>query len=254
VGAAGDHAGAASRPCLELTRIKEDTPMLGNLRRRLSYANLMATIAVFVALGGSSYAAVQLSKGSIGTTHLKNGAVSSKKVKNHSLLVRDFRPSQRALLRGPQGLQGPHGQQGPQGPQGQEGPQGQQGARGQQGDQGPQGIPGSARAYGEVRINGAGDFELAPGSTKGVVALGQGGGGNSAACIQLDSSIDADNAITIATPNTRHAGGQAFDTLVQVARPLAYCGGGLPNVVEVVTTEVKGPGTATKRAFVFAVM
>ena len=31
--------------------------MIEALRRRLSYANVMATLAVFIALGGSSYAA-----------------------------------------------------------------------------------------------------------------------------------------------------------------------------------------------------
>ncbi|MCA1679000.1 MAG: hypothetical protein LC777_08680 [Actinobacteria bacterium] len=30
------------------------------LRARLSYANIMATIAVFIALGGSSYAALRI--------------------------------------------------------------------------------------------------------------------------------------------------------------------------------------------------
>lgn len=50
--------------------------MFEKLRPRLTYANVMATIAVFVALGGSSYAAVQLSKGSVATKHLKNGAVT----------------------------------------------------------------------------------------------------------------------------------------------------------------------------------
>ena len=32
--------------------------MIQALRRRLSYANVMATLAVFIALGGSSYAAL----------------------------------------------------------------------------------------------------------------------------------------------------------------------------------------------------
>ena len=34
--------------------------MLSTLRARLTYANVMATIAVFVALGGSSYAAITI--------------------------------------------------------------------------------------------------------------------------------------------------------------------------------------------------
>jgi hypothetical protein len=92
--------------------------------RRPSPAMLVALLALFVALGGSSYAALQLPKGSVGTKQLKNGAVTSPKVKNNSLLVRDFKASQRARLQGPQGARGPQGAQGPQGPQG---PQGQVG-------------------------------------------------------------------------------------------------------------------------------
>jgi hypothetical protein len=46
------------------------------LRRRLTYANLMATLAVFIALGGSSYAAL---------------TVTGRDVKNGSLTFRDLR-------------------------------------------------------------------------------------------------------------------------------------------------------------------
>jgi hypothetical protein len=53
-----------------------------NLRARLTYANVMATIAVFVALGGASYAATQLPKNSVGTKQLKKNAVTTAKIKN----------------------------------------------------------------------------------------------------------------------------------------------------------------------------
>ncbi len=36
------------------------------LSDRLSYANVVASVALFVALGGTSYAAVSLSRGSVG--------------------------------------------------------------------------------------------------------------------------------------------------------------------------------------------
>src|SRR5262245_58316869 len=45
----------------------------------------MATIAVFIARGGASYAATQLPKNSVGTNQLKNSAVTGAKVKNQSL-------------------------------------------------------------------------------------------------------------------------------------------------------------------------
>ena len=49
---------------------------------RLTYANVMATIAVFIALGGASYAATQLPKNSVGSKQLKRNAVTTAKIKN----------------------------------------------------------------------------------------------------------------------------------------------------------------------------
>jgi hypothetical protein len=52
------------------------------MRLRLTYANVMATIAVFIALGGASYAAITVPKNSVGTKELKNNAVTTAKIKN----------------------------------------------------------------------------------------------------------------------------------------------------------------------------
>lgn len=54
------------------------------IRSRLSYANVMATIALFVALGGSSYAALR-----IGSADIVDGSVRSADVKDESLRGRD---------------------------------------------------------------------------------------------------------------------------------------------------------------------
>jgi hypothetical protein len=104
--------------------------------RKPTPSMLIALLALFVALGGSSYAALQLPRGSVGTKQLKNNAVTSPKVKNNSLLVRDFRASQRSLLRGPAGARGPQGAQGLPGPAG------------------ASGAPGSALAFAHVNANG----------------------------------------------------------------------------------------------------
>jgi hypothetical protein len=40
---------------------------MARIRSCLSYANVMATIALFLDLGGGAYAALQLPKGSVGT-------------------------------------------------------------------------------------------------------------------------------------------------------------------------------------------
>lgn len=60
------------------------------LRRHFSYANVMASIAVFVALGGVSYAAATINggkiiSGTVGAGKLKNGTLTSAQVKQNAL-------------------------------------------------------------------------------------------------------------------------------------------------------------------------
>jgi hypothetical protein len=52
--------------------------------------NLVGYIALFVALGGTSYAAISIPAGSVGTTQLRNGAVTSKKIANGSVTPARF--------------------------------------------------------------------------------------------------------------------------------------------------------------------
>jgi hypothetical protein len=86
--------------------------MIEWLRQRLTYANVIATLALFIALGGSSYAALTLPKNSVGTKQLRSGAVRSSDVKNGSLQVRDM---SRRALRSLAGRPGPAGPPGPAG-------------------------------------------------------------------------------------------------------------------------------------------
>jgi hypothetical protein len=102
--------------------------MIGSIRWRLTFANVTSLIALFVALGGSSYAALQLPNNSVGGKQLKKNAVTSPKVKPGSLLLSDFRRSQHSALRGPQGVPGAPGPQGIQGPKGDNGDPGAPGA------------------------------------------------------------------------------------------------------------------------------
>jgi hypothetical protein len=94
---------------------------------RPSPAMVVACVALTVALGGTSVAAVeQLRRNSVGSAQLRagavtnpkirNNAVTSAKVRNRSLLRADFAPGQ--LPAGPTGPQGPAGPQGAAGPQG----------------------------------------------------------------------------------------------------------------------------------------
>jgi hypothetical protein len=85
--------------------------------RKPSPATVIACIALFVALGGTSVAAVTLAKNSVLSKHIKNGqvktadlgasAVNSAKVGDGSLLAQDFAAGQ--LAAGPAGPPGPPG-------------------------------------------------------------------------------------------------------------------------------------------------
>lgn len=89
------------------------------LRRHLTFANVVACLALFIALGGASYAAFKLPKNSVGTKQLKNGAVTGAKVKRGSLTAKNFKKGQLpAGPVGPRGAVGPQGAPGPQGPAG----------------------------------------------------------------------------------------------------------------------------------------
>jgi hypothetical protein len=79
--------------------------MFHALRLRLTYANLMATFAVFMALGGVSYAAIKIPSNSVGSKQLKKGAVTKAKLSSHTLKA----------LSGKRGRTGATGPQGPKG-------------------------------------------------------------------------------------------------------------------------------------------
>jgi hypothetical protein len=54
------------------------------LRKRLTYANVMSSIAVFLVLGGAAVAA-GLAKNSVGSKQLKKNAVTTAKIKNNAV-------------------------------------------------------------------------------------------------------------------------------------------------------------------------
>jgi hypothetical protein len=80
-------------------------------------------LALFVALGGTSYAAATLSANSVGSRELKNNAVGASEIKNGSIMKRDLREQlYESLSSGGTGPAGPQGPPGPAGPA--EGPAG----------------------------------------------------------------------------------------------------------------------------------
>ena len=91
--------------------------MTGKVRAKLTYANVMATVAVFLALGGGAIAATHLGKNVIGTKQIKNNAVNGAKIQDNavngakvqdqSLTAADISPS--SLNFAPAGLLGSPG-------------------------------------------------------------------------------------------------------------------------------------------------
>ena len=120
--------------------------MLARLRSKLTYANVIASIALFVALGGVSWAAVTLPANSVGKRQLKRSAVTSAKVANGSLTAKDFAagqlPAGRQGATGAAGERGPSGSAGPKGDRGETGSAGTKGEKGDRGDTGPAGASG----------------------------------------------------------------------------------------------------------------
>jgi hypothetical protein len=95
-----------------------------SVRKRLTYANVMSSLAVFlVVAGGSALAATQLGKNTVGTKQLKKEAVTLAKIK---------KAAKNSLK----------GATGPAGPAGLQGKPGDRGLQGERGLQGPQGVPG----------------------------------------------------------------------------------------------------------------
>jgi hypothetical protein len=59
--------------------------MLRKLRSRITYANVTATTALFIAIGGVGYAATKLPNNSVGTKQLRKGAVTRPKLARGSV-------------------------------------------------------------------------------------------------------------------------------------------------------------------------
>jgi hypothetical protein len=89
--------------------------MRGFLRVRPSPALAVACLALFVALAETSWATVSalVPRNSVGTAQLRTGAVTSLKIKNSTILLRDLARS--ARVPGPAGPAGPQGPAGPAG-------------------------------------------------------------------------------------------------------------------------------------------
>jgi hypothetical protein len=108
------------------------------IRQHVSYANICASLALFIALGGSGYAAMNLPRDSVGTrelrrssvgaSELRDNAVTSRNVRDGSLAAKDLSAGARSALAGASGPTGPKRATGPQGERGAKGDPGTPGA------------------------------------------------------------------------------------------------------------------------------
>jgi hypothetical protein len=165
------------------------------------YANVASTLALVVALGGTSYAAVALPKNSVGNKQLKTNAVTSSKVKDSTLLGKDFKAGE--LPAGPRGLAGARG------------PKGDKGASGATGDRGVPGAPGVSgwqrvhNATGVVNANSSTEVEISCPAGKKVF-----GGGAYAPGLTLVSSFPGSDTSWIIGVRNATAGGAQFQYYV----------------------------------------
>jgi hypothetical protein len=123
--------------------------------RRPSHGTVVAYVSLFVALGGTSVAAVTIAKNAVVSRSIKDGqvktadlganAVTSAKVKAGSLLASDLKAGELpAAVPGPQGPAGASGAAGPAGTPGVKGDPGTPGADGTDGTDGTDGVNGAA--------------------------------------------------------------------------------------------------------------
>jgi hypothetical protein len=108
------------------------------MRPRMTYANAMSTIAVFLALGGSAYAIARnsvrsqhIAPGQVKRSDIGRNAVNGGKIANGSLTAAEFAPG--TIVPGAAGPMGPIGPAGPAGTAGAPGAEGAAGADGADG-------------------------------------------------------------------------------------------------------------------------
>jgi hypothetical protein len=140
---------------------------------------VVATIALFVALGGGATAAVLITgknvkDGSLTGRDIKNNSVASVDVKDGDLLSKDFKAGQ--LPAGAQGPKGDQGLKGDKGDKGDPGLTGDKGDKGDKGDRGPAGDGGTVRTVAGVEFRAV------------TSAVGVAGG---PACVRLTSGSPA---------------------------------------------------------------
>jgi hypothetical protein len=192
------------------------------LRGKLTYANVISTVCLFLLLGGgAAFAATQLPKNSVGSKQIKKEAVTPAKLSSAA----------KATLTGPKGATGATGATGVKGD------------KGEKGDRGLTGEAGSAVAYASIAADGTVDIENSKNITQANVE-------HPAAGIYCVSDLGFPLHVVTASPN---AVGPVDGILVNptVKTPSINLSGCLsPSAsLRVRVTTAAAPGTATNDPF-----
>ncbi len=176
------------------------------MRGKLTYSNVVASLALFVALTtGGAWAANKLIHGN----QIKPHTITGKQIKKRSLPLKVLRGK---LPRGPHGPTGPQGLAGLPGGIGEPGAAGATGATGLPGEIGPTGATGNSGPTGETgptgptgasastlfaTVNANGTFEANGDGSKGVVSVSQGQAG----LYVVNFNQNLDGCVAHATPS-----------------------------------------------------
>ncbi len=179
---------------------------------------VISLIALFVALGGTSYAAIALPKNSVGTKQLKNGAVTKTKISKKTL----------TQLKG---------NRGPAGPVGATGATGTTGATGATGPAGP---AGTAKAYALVTDSAT----FIPALTKGFTAVTRPSTG--IYCLTPAAGVDISSSPPIVSPEWNNSSGTDLNVAAAATFLFSGCTAGQ---VEIVTLSGSPRAFANNVAF-----
>jgi hypothetical protein len=166
------------------------------VRRHLTYANVIGTVALFVALGGAGYAVTTAKKNSVTSKSVRNESIKGADVLNESLTGQDVNEDTLSLPTGPKG------------------------------DKGDTGAAGSARAYGLVSEAGM------VSRSKNVIGATRPQTGTY--CLTLDPSIDPATAVLLTSADYDGNDTSLTDESVSVAE-WSKTNGSCPGKFAVVT-------------------
>jgi hypothetical protein len=167
------------------------------LKNHVTSAHVIAMLALFVAMGGTGYAALKLPKNSVGSKQIKKNAITSTKVKNGSLKQGDFAAGQL-----------PAGVPGAQGIPGLKGDKGDKGAKGDMGDTGTFGAVTTAFFQAPADLADGNNMSYGAFCPAGKIAIGGGGRGDDT---QSEGTILTNTRPAISSSNTEPPlAGQGF--------------------------------------------